>query len=359
LLIGAHLTVLPSYGIGALGADSNRYLTGAARLLAHEPLEGLQRWYAGYAAIIAVCQSAGWGLGGVVLLQLVAAAVAVVALYGLGRALGDSRTGVVAAPLFAVNPDVARWNLFVLTDAFYISLFPVLALAIWKGREGSASWLLLALTTLACLALLRPSGWLLLPVAAVFWIRQARLNRVLKRAAVAGALCAFGAWALTSTAGATAGREPHLLLGRGEVIWGYTAARLVMPEPPASRREVWQATIVYVAAHPLASAHLAVTRVSWELAHGRPFYSPLHNAACLLLLPVHALALWGLRQTWRHPLTGSLVMLVASQVLPGESRRTVQELLRSLRNEGLIHLVGRTRAGRWHGTSAAREGSGR
>jgi ATP-dependent DNA helicase RecG len=45
------------------------------------------------------------------------------------------------------------------------------------------------------------------------------------------------------------------------------------------------------------------------------------------------------------------------QVLPGENRRTVQELLRSLRNEGLIYLEGRTRAGRWH--TAARQGSGK
>jgi ATP-dependent DNA helicase RecG len=36
------------------------------------------------------------------------------------------------------------------------------------------------------------------------------------------------------------------------------------------------------------------------------------------------------------------------QVLPSLERSTVQNLLRELASVGLVHVVGRTKAGRWH-----------
>lgn len=296
------------------GGDTGRYLDGAAKLLAGEPLTGRQTTFAGYAALVALSQAVGAGLAGVVAVQVAFAALASAALYDLGSRLGGRAAGWLAAAFHALNPDFARWNGVILTDSLYASLVVLAAWAVHRaaGRGGGAY--ALAALLLACAALVRPNGWFLPPVALAYWIARARLPRR-TRLALLGGLAAAGVaavFALAGRRGAMSDIRTYEELRQGTVVWGDRPRHMRMPGDAGPATGGPREMAAYALRHPVATTRLVTTRIGVELVHTRPFYSAAHNLVVIaLLFPVYAFAVLGLARLRDRPEVRLLIAVVA------------------------------------------------
>ncbi|HZR25939.1 MAG TPA: glycosyltransferase family 39 protein [Vicinamibacterales bacterium] len=303
-----------------IGGDTVRYVEGAGNLLSGRPLEGMQALFPGYIALVAASAKLGAGTLGVVVVQIAVAALATLALFRIGRRLSNVACGTIAALLFALNVDLARWHLFVLTDSLYISLVIIATYAAHEAAERGG-WRYVAASVLVLVAAtLRPHGRVLIVSAALYWI--ARRPTLRRDAVVAYAAAAILLIALAVTTGATLRAEaetPGRWLGNGVVIWSDTASQLSMPHDavvdPAAAGATSTAPLRYAARHPIATLRLAVTRVSVELWHARRFYSRAHNAAVVALLGVtYACAVVGFLRRRHQPIAWLMAIVVASHL---------------------------------------------
>ena len=299
------------------GGDTIRYVEGAAHLLRGQPLEGMQALFPGYVALVAAAAKAGAGLTGVVLVQIVVAAVATAVIFRLGGSVSSVACGAIAASLFALNVDLARWHLFVLTDSLYIA-FVVFATAATHAASERGGWRYAAAVLVVIVAAsLRPQGRLLAIAAALYWIARRPVER--RHAVARYAAAALMLIAVAVTSGATLRAEaetPARWLGNGVVIWSHEASRLPMPSDPAIDLLAADATSVapirYALWHPVATTRLALTRVVVELSHARPFYSRAHNVAVVLLLSVtYVCAAIGFVRIRRQPLAQLIALTIA------------------------------------------------
>jgi hypothetical protein len=312
-----NLTLLLTLGVRVRG-DGGQYVAGADALLRGEQPAANIRNRLGYIALVAVSRWLGDGFASVVAVQLAAAAGSAVVLYRLGSALGGRTAGLVAAGLTALNPDIARWHVYVLTDSLYISAVPVAVWLVWsavgRGWRGYAA----AGLALAVAAALRPNGWLLVVVAGCYWWLR-RPARPLVRWGVPAAVVTV---ALVAVGGLVATRPDLLpykfndLFRRGEVVGDYPEGRLAMPADPVGADQPGVAGLAgYLTRHPVACAELSLARVGTELAHVRPYHPWYLNAAVVgILAPQYLLATVGVYAHRRHPLTGLLLAVVAGHL---------------------------------------------
>jgi hypothetical protein len=299
------------------GGDTSRYIYGAHALLDGRSLGGYTWAYWGYMAVVAFWQAIGAGLLGVVGFQIGVAAVAGAAVASLGATLGGPLAGLVGAAFLLVNPDVARWHSYILTDSLYISAVVIVAFLVWRAAERGGWWYGLALLALLPAATLRPTALVLLPVAAAFWgmrgiVTRDRLGVALGVIGVVGAMLLVFSPRVQDTAGAL----PGATLRSGRVIYQHPAFRMEMPQDETPRGAGWRSDLRYIQRHLGPALALGARRVAVELAHVRPYYRPRHNVLIVaMLLPFYSLALIGIAATWRHPLTHLLVALVVAHLL--------------------------------------------
>jgi 4-amino-4-deoxy-L-arabinose transferase-like glycosyltransferase len=312
-----NLALVARYGV-LLGADSPGYIALADNLVQGRPLEGPAVWNLGYIAVVALCQQTAGGLGAIVGIQLTFAGLAAVAQYHLGRKLCGSVAGLVAAGLLVTNPDIVRWHAYILTDSLYTSLVILSTWSIYRASERKGHWYLIATIVVLATALVRPNGWILFPVAAVFWTARAMPpGRPRWLAASAAVLLAVIAVIAVLNFGARdQARVLEFLIRRGDVIWGYPEGRLLMPADPESAERSWLTLWNYVLRHPLETVHLAISRVATELIRARPFYPALINGILLAyLLPLYIFALLGFSRLRNKPLAHLLAAVVSGHLL--------------------------------------------
>ena len=299
------------------GGDTSRYVDGAHAVLDGRSLRGYTWAYWGYMAVVAFWEKVGAGLPGVVAFQIGVAAVAGAAVAALGAALGGRLAGLTGAAFLVVNPDVARWHGYILTDSLYVSAVAIVALLVWRAAERGGRSYGLALLVLLPAATLRPTALLLLPVAAAFWGARGIVTR--DRLGVAlGVIGALGALLLVFSPRVQerAGALPGATLRGGRVIYQHPAFRMEMPRDETRRGTGWLSDLRYIQRHLGPTLALGARRVAVELAHVRPYYHPRHNVLIVaLLLPLYSLALIGIVATWRHPLTQLLLALVVAHLL--------------------------------------------
>lgn len=305
--------------VGVLqGSDTTVYRSGAAHLLARQPLEGKEPSYVGYISVMAVCRMLGVGERGVVVLQIAVAAAAALALYRLGSRLCGANGGVAAAAFFILNVDVARWHVYLLTDSLYMSCVALTTWLVDRATRGSR-WLYLAAGGAVLMtALLRPNGWLFVPLALGYWIHRTAWGRQLKWAATAGLLCVFATIMVHAgpSRRAIERERPDLALREGVIIWHFDTWRLLMPAEPQPESQSLMNSIGYGMRHPWATGRLAATRVAVELAHVRPFYSTAHNALVLAMLAfTYPLSVAALVRYRRDPVARLMAAVIGSDLL--------------------------------------------
>lgn len=296
LLNGALL----SKGIRPAG-DTVRYTQGAANLLHGGPLTAHETTVLGTISLLALSQTLGLGLFGFIFIQLVVAALALVAQYDLGKSLGGPSCGWLAAFLLAANPDIARWHGYILTDSLCTSLLAIALWFLYQSTQRKGVWYVLAGIAIIFAASIRPHAWILLPIAAIFWILSASVTKRKKQLAVAGfVVCALISLValpplvngvrgnLEAATGAHVDAQQNMatMMSRGMIVWGYEDWNLKMP--PAALSQTSAAA--YFTHHPGAVLRLMTTRVMVSPAHVRPFYSRAHNALVLVYyLPLYVL----------------------------------------------------------------------
>lgn len=315
-----NLTLLVVTGVRT-GGDSVRYVQGADNLLAGRPLEGMQALFPGYIALVAASTKIGAGFAGVVLAQIAVAAVATFTLFRIGVRLSNITGGTIAALLFALNLDIARWHLFVLTDSLYISCVIFAAYVVHEATERGGWSYAAAMIVVLIAASLRPQGRLLAVASAIYWVvRRPAVNSQRVAAVVAAGVMLI---VVVATSGATLRAEaetPARWLGDGVVIWSHAESRLVMPKDETVDLLSAGATSVdplrYALRHPIATARLAATRVIVEVAHVRPFYSRTHNLVAIVWLgATYVCAIVGFMRVRRQPLAHAIALIVGLHVL--------------------------------------------
>ncbi len=290
------------------GGDSARYTTAAERIRAGDlPRDNKASSYLGFAAALAAVMAVTGRAESIVVLNIVALALAACAVFELGRRLFGRRGGVVAAGLLVMNVEIATWSAFVLTDAMYLSCVAMATLAIHIAAERRGPVFVPALLIVVFTASIRPNGWLMLPVALVYW---------LGRAAGGGLVILLVVGALLSPAVREGVQAEHLdtALVDGRVISGTDAWRVPMP-PPDGPLSDGVDVLRFVLVHPLASLRLAVTRIGAELLHARPNYSWDHNLIAVgFYLPMYVFAVMGFARVHREPLARLVSLVIVAHL---------------------------------------------
>jgi hypothetical protein len=304
--------------------DSARYLEGADNLLHGQDLTSREAMFLGYIAVVAACQALGLGLPGIVLVQLVFAALAAWAQFDLGRSIVGRAAGFLAAGLLLVNLDVIRWNAYVLTESLYTSAVVLSTWWIYQAGQRKGYWYFAAGLVLLFAASLRPHGWLLLPIAGTYWIIALPFSWIARFLAIGGllgsVLIAFVSVPgigqgidQSFSAAAVENKDPRAdfrgFLARGVVIWGYADGNLTMPTGSVMG-------LRYAVEHPVTVIRLAGVRILTECAHVRPYFSAPHNLLILgYLLPLYSFAIVGFVSLARKSLCWLILAVVGSHLL--------------------------------------------
>jgi hypothetical protein len=315
--IAVNVAIVAAVGIQE-GFDTRVFRSGAAHMLAGEPLQGKEPSYRGYAAVLAICSTLGIGEPGAIAFQFGAAALATLALFALGRSLGGVTAGVLAAAFFVVDVDVARWHVYLLTDSLYMSLVVLATWSVHRAARGSWPARAGAAAIVACAAVLRPNGWLLVPIALIYWIVRTSAQPSLKIAAWAAVLIGFtGALVFGGTSrGAFQSERPDESLRQGVLISNFDGWRLTMPADAAPSEPSLGGVLSYILRHPWATTKLAAARVGIELAHARPFYSRAHNVVVLgMLALIYPLVALGFSRHADQPLVWLMAAIAVSDFL--------------------------------------------
>jgi hypothetical protein len=315
VVLAVNLAYLAVHG-AAVGGDTPRYVDGGHALFHGDGLSGRQALYFGYVVLVGLIQLAGLGLSGIVVAHILLTVAATAAVFALGRRLGGTWAGAIAAVLFGLNPELVRWNVYVLPEAPYVAWLPISTWLVERAaadRRGEA-W---AAISLVVLAALRPNGWIAALLLASYLIVR-RLpswrRRVAAIAAVVVAMSAVGA-ALPAGRGDTDTVLPGLLLRQGAVIWDYEPSYLAVAPDPTIRDRNWPGFVRYAARHPGDSARVLATRVVVEVRQTRPYYSTSHNLLTLAVIVVlYGTALLGAVVGRRVPLVWLIGLIVLAHL---------------------------------------------
>ena len=271
------------------GADTSRYGAGADDLLAGRSFRGAGGWlYAGFNALLAAARALGTGDVGVIAVQVAAAAVAAIAVYELGHRLAGPAAGTLAAAFVIADVDIARWHAYVLTDSLYISLVAITTWLAERAVGGRPRAYVVAVAVALCAALIRPNGWVMLPIVGVYWMARASLSARTKYALAGGVVLASVA-AVLVVRQVTFAWDPAAVAGNPELVpfsW------------LLSFRNAW-------------SPGRMLSRVVSNLLHTRPRYSTAHNAAVLGPIALtYALAVLGFVRTRAKALAALMAAVI-------------------------------------------------
>jgi 4-amino-4-deoxy-L-arabinose transferase-like glycosyltransferase len=294
-----NLTLLALLGVRR-GVDTGRYEAAASDLLAGRLFRGPAGWvYLGYNGLLAIAEAVGAGQLGVIAFQFLAAACAAMALYDLGRDIGGRWVGLLAAGFFVLDYDIARWHLYLLTDSAYLSL---VVIATWAAHQavGRSAGAYLAASAVALLtALIRPNGWVMIPIVATYWIIRSAMRNAVKVAAAAALLivCGVGVAAFAAVQFGRAAPPPRVL-GAGQV----NVQRL-----PFAR--------VMTIRDRLNPARMPM-RLLEELGHLRREFSVRHKVFVVAMLTaVYPLAIYGFARSRGQPVARLMATVVACHLM--------------------------------------------
>ena len=274
----------------------------------------------GYRAIVAASVAIGAGLPGVVVLQVLVATLAATRLLTVGRAMGGTVAGLAAVALFTLNPDQIRWHAYILPDSLYTSILILTVAAIVDAWSSPSPVRLLA--AVACgfgAGLLSATGFLLVPIALAAWLVKWGTVQKIRWAGpltVVATLACCLAMLPSVRESYHVATTRHGAFDRGVVVRDYQESWLPMPANSCLPGTPGKSGLAYAIDHPSETIHLAVLRVIAVLAHVRPYYTPRHNLALLvLLIPMYTLAVLGLIGSRRQPLAALLTTVIAAHLI--------------------------------------------
>jgi hypothetical protein len=298
--VAVNLALLALLGVQR-GADTDRYIEGAADLVAGRRFGGPSGWvYIGYNGLLAIAESAGVGQLGVVGVQILAVACATMALYDLARTVGGRAAGCLAAAFFVVDYDIARWHLYILTDSLYISFVVLVTWAAHRAVGRGVLAYLAASMVLLPTALVRPNGWMMVPLVAIYWVVQSAMRRRVQIAAVAALVVVCGGGAATVAA---------------IQFSGDTAPRRMPVASPQVNRQLLPFARAMRIRKRLNPAQMPIRLIS-VLGHLQPRFSLRHKIiVSVMLAVVYPLAVGGFVVSRGQPIAQFMAAIVACHLL--------------------------------------------
>jgi 4-amino-4-deoxy-L-arabinose transferase-like glycosyltransferase len=276
--------------------DTDRYIGGADKLLAGIELHGREYQFIGYMLFIAAIKLFELPVESIVFLQILFALLASFAIYDIVVSFTKSKfAALFSVALFVCNPFVVRWHLYILTESLYMS-FVILSLWAMLRLLNNATWrnYLLSAIIVALAALIRPNGWIIVPIyfiCVVFSLKLKLKYKLVSSVVVLGLIFIIPA-ALSGLKNSIQITTPIDNLQQGITVWGHPELNIEMPQEPDMDSEDWTSGIKYVIRHPVAVIKLGAMRIYYTIVHVRPYNSDRYNLRVLLwILPAYFLSL--------------------------------------------------------------------
>jgi hypothetical protein len=297
--VAVNLVLLAVLGVHR-GADTDRYVEAASDLLAGRAFRGPAGWvYIGYNGLLAIVEAVGAGHAGMIGLQIAAAAGATMALYDLGRQTGGRLAGLLAAAFFIIDYDIARWHLYVLTDSLYISLVVIVTWAAHRAVGRGVSAYVAASALLLLIATIRPNGWAMVPIVAIYWIVRSAMYRTARIAAAAAVVIVCGGSAAAFAAIQFSRPTP-------------TTRELVATGRLNRQRLPFARAMTMDRLNPARMPQ----RLLAELWHIQPAFSSRHKIMIVAMLAlVYPLAIVGFARSRGQPLARFMAAIVACHLM--------------------------------------------
>lgn len=284
------------------GGDSVRYIEAARQLVSVGRVVDVKAaYYLGYEIFVAAIYAAGLGDIGVIAVQIMLGGLAIFALFDLGRHIGGELGGIFAASLYAVNIELHQWTFYILTETLFTTTLIFVVWAVYRATEkgNHIGWLTLGLVLGAALPVIRPNGWVLLPVVVIYlmfqFVRKPGWKMGIYTILAAGIMVFSMAWLPYYQ-----GIIPEHSLGlffqgddayysrllRGEVIWNDAGTQIAMPSGIPVLTGGLGSVLRYCSQNTVACVNLFGRRIFLEAIYWRPYYSFEHNLGIALVLPV-------------------------------------------------------------------------
>jgi len=300
------------------GGDTGRYLGGADHFLLGEALTGKAGAYIGYIVFVGILKLLGLGEAGIIAVQILVSAICVFALYDLGRRFAGESTGIIAASLYAINLDIARFTFAILTDSLYTSGLILSVYLTYRTMYTSRLWAVPAGLVVLFTASIRPGGGLIIPIFAgfIFFSIFKKINLFYRFSLFLLVVAVLIPLFLGPMKISYKAENPVEKLMSGYVIYGHHASRLEMPKGENVTGKNIDSVYEYCIKYPASCLKLFLTRIMVFFKHTRPFYSFRHNLLILsTFLPLYALALLGFAFKIKERHTWLVLFLLAFQTV--------------------------------------------
>jgi 4-amino-4-deoxy-L-arabinose transferase-like glycosyltransferase len=311
-LIGQSVaTVIESLPIGPkLAPDSGRYISGGENF---PYLDKVQWGYAGYCFLLWVDNLVGADNWLIVALQAGITMAAARVLWDLARTYGGHLVGLLAAAIYLVNPLIATWTRYVLTETFFYAstVFLLWGLNRWLGPSRRMTWLLIV-GVVGSLTM-RPNGVIMIPALLAVAILLSRTRRGLKIPIAGSAFLAVGLLVSALPTFESGGGGPANSFvqrtARGEVLWNDSEWSIDMP-PVAADATSNADYVRYILEHPVDVAKLGAARLGLELIQVRPQRPDVYNAfTAVIMVAFISLFVLGVNRYRRTPLMGAVAVI--------------------------------------------------
>ena len=279
--------------------DSDRYLLGAESILNGIPIIGRGNQYLGYLIFIALIKFMSLPIEFVVVSQIIIAIIAALTLFNLAKAItGNSISGYVAISLYMMNPFITTWHTFILTESLYSSFVIFSCWAFYKVLNSrSYKYIIIFIFILLTTILIRPNGWIFLPIFICFFVFYSKLKLKVK---ISSVIIIFFSFIILASSIPTLQKginvtTPVELMKKGEVIWGHPELRIEMPKEEIKNPENWSQGYKYIIKHPISCIKLAFLRVENMFIQIRSHHSITYKIHILLwIIPAYLLAFIGI-----------------------------------------------------------------
>jgi len=279
--------------------DSDRYLLGAESILNSTDVIGRGNQYLGYIIFIALFKFISLPIEFVIIFQVIIAIIAAFTLFNLAKYItGNSISGYVSISLYLLNPFITTWHTFILTESLYSSFVIFSCWAFYKALSSRSYkhtiiFIFILLTTI----LIRPNGWIFLPIFICFFVFYSKLKLKVK---ISSVIIIFFSFIMLANSIPTLQKAinvttPVELMKKGEVIWGHPELRIEMPKEEIKNPENWSQGYKYIIKHPISCIKLAFLRVENMFIQIRSHHSITYKTHILLwIIPAYFLAFIGI-----------------------------------------------------------------
>ncbi len=295
LFVVLNMIIFQKFGIKVV-SDSYRYLEWSEDPFAELSPTSWKFYSLSYVGFLALIQSIGLGLGGVVLVQMMISGIACFCLYLLTLRISQSPLGAfLASFLYLSFGEIVQWNTYILTESLFTSGIIFLMFGL-HSAENAKQWLLV-LSLGVLVSLVRPMGITVFLSAIPFLFFRFQIHQRLSW------FWKFTGAALLIIIGCVmfyflleGNPSVNFYYSRGQIVWGTDTPDLrnntwliVGNESvvyPSKDLPAYRMFLTFVKDNFTFFSELFLKKATLFVVHVKPYYSTWHNVYIVLFLGV-------------------------------------------------------------------------